>query len=201
MNKMRRLTPPPEPWWETLQPERGDLPAVRVLFAPIGPKAREQAARASRDVMMAAPEAVREELQAVIAADEEGPRTVSVAASDLLRDVGDAASRVLIRAGILDWTGLGGPGDDDAPLAVTPETVEWFLAEDDLFRAADIAYVAPDALRQAEKNASAGSPSGISARATPAKGTARKSAAPTKKAAAGRRRKPTAKKPPRAART
>lgn len=205
---LRRLTPPPRPRWETLVEAEGDFPAVRVLFAPITDQARELAGEASAAVRAAAPEEVREEIAAAF--DERGKllHPLSATAGKVLLEMSRVTVASFIRSGILDWTGLGGPGDDDQAIKPTdlfavldpngepmlgedgkPQMesgIDWFLANEDLRRAADRTYVLPDALRLAEKNASAGSPHGTSKGAMPASDTATTRATSKTKVAAAK---------------
>ena len=142
---------------QSREPEWLDImPGVRVLFAPIGIKA----VREGR-------EAVRE--------------TLGEEDEDLQR-AGDALTRTLLRRSILEWEGIGGP--DGELLPVTPATIEMFLDDPRAFEAADFAYVRPWILRDMEGNASAGSPNGTGAVATPADDIARSPARPRKKGGA-----------------
>lgn len=174
---MRRLSPPPEPRWEELVAASDDLPAVRVLFAPVTARARRLAGRASALVRDEAPEAVLAELAGAIDGGGRVRLTVSRPAFDLLIEMGEASSRALIGAGILGWEGIGGANGDD-PLPVTPETIGWFLADDDLLAAADRLYVEPDARRLAEKNVWAACSPGTSAAGTAAPDIASSAASP-----------------------
>jgi len=161
------------------------LPGVRVKFRPIGPKA-----------VRAAREAVREALR--------------LAPNDVV-EAGDALSIELIRRGIIEWEGISLEGTttpvaatadevvmkDGAPLldederpVIKPGTISSFVAMARAFEAADQAYVYPWVLKDREGNASAGSPNGTGAAATPANGTASSPAKPKRKAAAVRTRKP-----------
>lgn len=86
-----------------------------------------------------------------------------------LADAGEAFSEALIRAGLLDWEGIG--YSLEQPMPVTPETIEMFLADERLFDAVDREYVLPEVLWEAEKNGLSVSPSGIGEAATPASDT------------------------------
>lgn len=129
-----------EPAWLEIRPARGDDPAVRVEFAPIGIKAIRAARRAVAEALQIDPEDVEE--------------------------AGDALSRELIRRGIRAWEGIGDA--EGKVVAVTPENVELFLADPAAFEVADRVYVLPWVKRESEGNASAGSPNGTSTEATPA---------------------------------
>ena len=124
------------------------LPTVRVRFAPITIKG------------------VRAARRAVAAALQVDP--------DDIEEAGDALSRELIRRGILEWEGVGDA--DGAPIAVSPDAIELFLADPVAFEQADRVYVRAWSDREREKNGWSGSPNGISA--TPAKATASEPAAP-----------------------
>lgn len=161
-----------EPFWLTLIPAAGKDPAVRARFAPITRAMKRKAARASRAVWGDGP----------VPADE-----LSDAELDALYDAGEAASRALIRFGLLDqpepaWEGIGDAAGK--PLPVTEETVEMALDEDRFFEAADRLYVQPAAFRDAEKNGSPASPNGTGEAGTRARATASSAAARRKKAAA-----------------
>jgi hypothetical protein len=182
---MYALSKKPEPEWKTLIPAQGETPAVRVLFAPVGAKALRLARRAVADVLRSG-------------------------VADANEAAGDAFTEALLRAGMLEWDGIG--DDDQNPIqptpdvdiidgdgkviGVTPGTVSAFLAEPRLVEAADREYVLPWARRDAEKNGYAPSLSGTSAGATPAPNTAGSPARPVKTADAvtkkpTRRRAPT----------
>ena len=120
------------------------LPGVRVRFAEIDRAGFRAARRANTEILGGAVENDR----------------------DALERAGDALSEILISRGIVEWEGVGG-SDGDEPVPVTPENVTLFLAEPRRFAAADEAYVVPWIKADAEKNASAGSPSGTSPPATP----------------------------------
>lgn len=166
---MYALSKKPEPEWKTLIPENGDVPAVRVLFAPVGTRALRLARRAVAEVLRSG-------------------------VSDANEAAGDAFTEAMLRAGMLEWDGIG--DDDKNPLQPTPDveirddegeivriepgTVSAFLAEPRLVEAADREYVLPWARRDAEKNGYAPSLSGTSAGATPAPDTASSPAKPAK---------------------
>lgn len=114
------------------------IPGVRVRFDAIGIKA----VRAARQALSAA----------------------FVVDPDDNEAAGDAMSAELIARGIVNWQGVG--DSDGNPVAVTPATVRLFVADPDLFEAADIVYVWPWVLRDREKNVSAPSPDGTLAGAT-----------------------------------
>lgn len=136
---MIRLTEK-QPVWKDV------LPGVRVQFAPMTNKAWRAARRAA----------------AAVLGTVEGELTDD----ELREDAGDAFSRALIAPAILAWEGVG---DAEGEVAeVTPETVSLFLSDPRRFEACDNAYVMPLVLEQAEGNASAGSPNGISPLETPA---------------------------------
>lgn len=93
-------------------------------------------------------------------------------------DAGDAYTASIIRQGIIAWAGIGDA--DGKVLAVSPEAIELFIDDEDLFRAADREYVTPNVLADVEKNGLSASPNGIGAAATQASDTATLSARPTK---------------------
>lgn len=158
-------------WWFTVQEavvadrDEDCLPAVEVLFAPIGMIALRAARRAAGEVYSEVDEA-----------GEDAPLT-----PDLLERAGDALSRALLIAGIKDWKGVGVA---DAPVLVTPERVEIFLRDPGRFEKLDAAYVRPFVMRELEKNGLSLSPNGISAAG--AKPTAKASAKPKSTGAARR---------------
>lgn len=145
------------------------MPGVRVQFAPVA-------------------------LPAVRAGRAAGSKVLSAEGSD--EEIGDAYSCEVIRRGIVAWEGVV---DDatEAPIPVTPETIELVLADPDFFAAADRAYVLPFARQSAEKNGFAVSPNGTGEKATGARATARPRAARKTASAAknaptpSKRRKPT----------
>jgi hypothetical protein len=156
---MYQLASKPGPEWKELIPAIGDRPAVRVLFAPVGPKALRQARAAVGAVY----------------------RASGGTSPDVIDDAGDAFSAALIRAGILDWEGIGDENDQPVKpthdrevrdpetgevLEIQPGTITAFLAEPRLVEAADREYVLPWTHTDAEKNGFALSLNGISAGAT-----------------------------------
>jgi len=175
---MYALSKKPEPEWKELIPAHGDVAAVRVLFAPIGARSLRLARRAVAEVFRSG-------------------------VSDAQDSAGDAFTEAMLRAGMLEWDGIG--DDEGNPLqptpdveivdggglviGVTPGTVSAFLAEPRLVEAADREYVLPWARRDAEKNGYALSPAGISAGATPENDTANSPAKPQKTVAAGTRKR------------
>ena len=132
------------------------LPGVRVQFAPIGIKA----VRAARTAAMAALQANRDDVE----------------------EAGDIFTREMLRRGILAWEGVGNA--EGEPVPVSPEAIALFLSNPRAYEAADRAYVTPWVQADMEGNASAGSPNGTGAGATPATNIAGSVAAPTKPAAA-----------------
>jgi hypothetical protein len=111
------------------------LPGVRVRFEPIGRKA-----------VRAAREACGLSLQ------EHGADW---------QEALDALSCTFMRRGIVEWEGIGDA--EGNALAVTPESVELFIANADTFEAAHLHYVSPWIDRDREKNVSAASSNGTSA--------------------------------------
>lgn len=153
-----------EPEWITLiAPIEGDRKAprgVRAKFAPVTRKMRRKAARASREVLGGI------DITAEGLTDDE---------IDTMLDAGEAASRALIRIGLLDqerpeWEGLFGA--DGKPAPVTPENVDLALEDEQFFTAADRLYVLAAADRDREKNGLSASPNGTGEAGTPVKGTA-----------------------------
>lgn len=162
-----------EPTWETLFPAEGGKPAVEVLFAPVTRQMRRNAKAAVREMILSGVE-------------------IESASPELLDDVGEAVSIAFLRQGIIDWRGIGDA--DGEPIAVSPEAIEMFLADDDLFAAADRIYVGPIIERDREKNGLSASPNGIGEAETPAKIIAGSPAEPTRKA--GAKNAPTGKTSP-----
>ena len=168
---MFALSSKPGPVWATLIAAHDDEPAVRVLFAPVSPKALRHARRAVSSILRAA-----------------GGRVTD----DVTDDAGDAFTAALIRHGIREWEGIvdedGTPiaptpdreiyGEDGELLRAEPGTITAFLAEPRLVEAADREYVLPWTRADAEKNGSAPSRSGTSAGATQAPATADSAATP-----------------------
>lgn len=158
---MYALSKKPEPEWKTLIPAAGDVPAVRVLFAPVSAKSLRLARRAVAELMRSG-------------------------AADANETAGDAFTESLLRSSMLEWDGIG--DDDQNPIqptpdvdildaennviGVTPGTVSDFLSEPRLVEAADREFVLPWVRRDAEKNGYALSQSGTSARAMPEPATA-----------------------------
>lgn len=159
-----------ENWWFTVQPavnadaDEDCLPAVEVLFAPIGRIALRAARRAAGEVYIGA------ELP-----DDENAPVPPI----LIEKAGDALSEALLMAGIIDWKGVG-VGDN--PVPVTPERLAQFLRDPLRFEKLDAAYVRPFVMRELEKNGLSPSLTGTSPAG--AKTTAVKSAKPRKTGAA-----------------
>jgi len=88
-------------------------------------------------------------------------------------DLALAMAKAIARRAVLDWEGVG----DDAGniLPVSPEGIDALLEIWPVFEAFQTSYVARGLILDAEKNASAPSPTGLSAGAT---GTARPVPAP-----------------------
>jgi len=85
-----------------------------------------------------------------------------------------AMAKALARRAVLDWEAVGDA--DGNPLGVTPEGVDALLDVWPVFEAFQTGYVAKGLILDAEKNASAPSPSGPSAGATPTARPARRPA-------------------------
>lgn len=81
-----------------------------------------------------------------------------------------AFSEGVLIAAIQSWTGIGDA--NGKALECTPETVAVALTDTVFFDTMERRYVIPIIMREAEKNASAASSAGTSARATAGKGTA-----------------------------
>lgn len=109
-----------------------------------------------------------------------------------LADAGDAFSEEMIRRGIVEWEGIGDA--EGSTLPVSPEAIEMFIADPDLFDRADQLYVLPEVLRDAEKNGLSASPAGTGEAETPAADIASSAAAAATDAASAptssRNRKP-----------
>ncbi len=164
---MIRLEEPPSGWLPL-------LPGVRARFDPIDRVMVRRARRAVRDFIAANPDM-----------DD----------ADRQERVGDIFSQALIRAGMREWEGVGdadgNPTMPSQPLFIDHEgeripyraetlaelagherpaivitALDLFMQRAILVEAADDAYVLPWALQDAEKNVSAPSSDGISARAT-----------------------------------
>lgn len=145
---MRRLQRR-EPEWLTLIEAADGEPAVRIKMPPITRAMRRRAAAAAQGIA--------------------GGAGLEDGADDplLLIEAGEAVSMEMIRIGLLEcreWEGIGGA--DGTPLPVTEDNVEMFLADDELFAAADAAYVRPWVDRELEKKDYAASPNGIGEAAT-----------------------------------
>lgn len=194
---MLKISKAPEAVRVVLQEAQGDEPEAFVLLDPITPKMRRRALKIARSDLDAA----------------------GVEYSDLdplqLRDVADLVSAELIRMGAREWGGIG--GDDGEVLVLTPDqatrlrtatdqdrpkgTIDALLADETIFDKLEMAYVLPDSVRLAEKNALSGSPNGTSAAATPDNVTANSRATPKRKGAAkSARMKKTRSKPTKAKR-
>jgi len=163
----------------------GDEPEAFVLLAPISPAMRRRAQRIARQLM--------------------GETEVADLDLDKLIDIGELASRELIRLGLVEWGGIG--DDDGNPLELTPDretrfataasdqrptgSIDALLDDEDVVAIIDSQYVRPDAIRRAEKNGLSASPNGIGGAETPGKDTANSPA--RKKRAGGARSVPIAK--------
>ncbi len=147
---MRRLGTLPSGWLGTIastDPEDDRpllLPGVRVKFSIIG----RQAVREARTACGIALKSTDGDFQVA----------------------SDALSRELIRGGIVEWEGIG--DRDGNPAAVTPETIDLFIADTDLCEAAEQVYVTPWLMRDREKNVSGVSSNGTSQEETPGSDTA-----------------------------
>jgi hypothetical protein len=161
---------PIDAFWEELFPANGEVPAVRVQFRPIGIKAVRAARRA---------------IGVALGVDPEDIETA-----------GDEMSRELMRAGILEWEGIG--DSEGNPIAVTPSTIEMFITDTRTFEAADRVYIDPWVAKDLEKNVSSVSPAGTGEAATRVKGTAKRSAPRPKRAAAKAARTPRTSRKPKA---
>lgn len=152
---MHRLQPP-DPQWINFAD--AGIPGVRVLFAPVSPLAHRDGRRVARVALAALP-------------PEAGD-------ADRNEAMGYAYSREVIAASVRDWEGIGDA--EGAALAFSPEAAQQFVGDPKLFEAADVLFVTPYLLKDAEKNASAPSPNGTSRRAAAkptAKGASRRGAA------------------------
>ncbi|WBQ17469.1 hypothetical protein [Sphingobium yanoikuyae] len=165
-----------EPWWFTVHPASGDMPAVEVRFVPIGRVALRTARRAAAAA-----------IGAELPDDDEA--TLS---PELMEKAGDILSESLLTSGIDQWRGVGDAAGE--PVDVTPERLALFLADPIRFEKLDEAYVRPFVLKELEKNVSSPLPNGISAGAMPAQDTANRSARRTAKAGAKRTRKKVSRK-------
>ena len=83
-------------------------------------------------------------------------------------------AKALARRAVLDWEGVGDADGD--PLPVSPEGIDALLDVWPVFEAFQTGYVAKGLMLEQEKNASAPSPNGPSAGATPTARPARKPA-------------------------
>lgn len=159
-----------------LREASGDEPEAYVVMAPISPPMRRRAQRVARRLM---------------------GETTDLADMDLdqLIDIGEVASRELIRLGLVEWSGIGDADGDELGLTPDRETrfatasdedrptgsIDNLLDDEDLFNRIDEIYVRPDALRRAEKNALSASPIGTGEAGTPAGDTASSAAKPKRK--------------------
>ena len=92
-------------------------------------------------------------------------------------DLALAMAKAVARRAVLDWEGVGDDAGDAVP--ITPEGIDALLEIWPVFEAFQAQYVARGLMRDAEKNASAPSPTGPSAGAT---ATARPALAPARTA-------------------
>lgn len=185
-----------EPLKVVLKEASGDGPEAFVILAPITPPMRRRAQRAARALL----------------GDVDNLADVDL---DQLIDIGEVASRELIRLGAVEWGGLGDAGG--VPLELTPDrdtrfatanspdrpggTIDLLLDDEDCFATIDERYVRPDAMRRAEKNGLSASPNGTGEAGTPGKNTASSAARPKRRAAAKNARtarKSSRRKPPKA---
>ena len=127
-------TKPAEPEWTPVM-------GASVLFAPIDRTMVLRAKRAVRDVAAAEP--------------QDSTRS----SADLIEEMGDALSRVLILEGARDWRDVVSEteGDNGAvtsePLAFSRETLERAIADPITFDAFDAAYVQPFLARERQREA------------------------------------------------
>ena len=91
-----------------------------------------------------------------------------------------AMAKALARRAVLDWEGFGDAQGN--PLPVSPEGVDALLDVWPVFEAFQTGYVAKGLILEQEKNASAPSPIGASAGATPTAQPARRSARTARRA-------------------
>ena len=108
-----------------------------------------------------------------------------IAVQDLAADASNDTraavfAAALARRAVVDWEGVGDA--DGAVIDVTPEGIDALLSLWPIFEAFNLAYVSRGMLLDAEKNASAPSPTGTSVGATV---TARRAGRPAKTAQSG----------------
>lgn len=171
-----------------------DVLGAGFLFDPISRSMLIRARRAGREVSQA-------QAEEALAGGEALPPL------ELIEELGDAVSRVLITLGLKGWRDVFVVALDDAGdpvtdghgdpvfdlLEFTPENVATLLADPVIFEALDAAYVVPFIVRERERaapgNAFAASPTGIGEAAMPASDTASSPAppAPTTPAPAAKR--------------
>jgi hypothetical protein len=131
-----------EPYWFSVEEATEEEPAVRVLLAPIGRVALRAAKRAAGEHYAEAGDLDDDNLP-----------------MELIEKAGDALSRALLMAGIIDWEGVGW---DETPIPVDEDMLTIFLADPDRFEKLDAEYVHPYIQAQLEKNVSSPSANGIS---------------------------------------
>lgn len=166
-----------------------DVLGAGFLFDPITRTMLIRARRAGREVSQA-------QAEEVLAGGDAMPPL------ELIEELGDAVSRVLITLGLKGWRDVFVAALDDAGepvvdgagdpvfdlLPFTPENVAILLADPVIFEALDAAYVVPFIVRERERaapgNAFAASPNGIGEAAMPASDTASSPAPPAQKVAA-----------------
>lgn len=169
-------TPPTEEW----KPVMG----AEVLFAPIDRRMMRRARRAAL-AALGRPEGGGE--------NSDDGRT----ASEQIEELGDELSHAILMEAIRDWRGVvverqEGGETATAELPCTAENKALVLSDPVYFDAFDQAHFVPFVLKERAKNAPAGSPPGISTKATPAKVIARKPAPRARKAGRGAKPAPTA---------
>ncbi len=158
-------------------PAWSDVLGAGFLFDPITRTMLIRARRAGREVSQA-------QAEEALAGGEAMPPL------ELIEELGDAVSRVLITLGLKDWRdvfvaaldGAGEPIVDGAGdpvfdlLPFSPENVAILLADPVIFEALDAAYVVPFIVRERERaapgNVFAVSPSGTGEAAMPVSDTA-----------------------------
>ena len=179
---MLKLGQKKEPQRIVLMEANGDEPEAFIVMAPITGAMRRRAQTAVRRLL----------------GDADHIDDID---ADTLGDIGETASREMIRLGAIEWGGIFGA--DGKPVELTPDretrlrtandpdrpagSIDLLLEEEDLFDRLDADYVRPDAMRRAEKNGSSASPSGTGEAGTPGKGTASSRAAGPKRKAASRK--------------